>query len=104
MFYITVEYDEQVKENLPLRALMLDFFPNRVIWCKQKVYFLPMTLFIYIIYHRYNTNMEDCKREGLGWGSKSSHPICISEFSATIKTIPDKILEGKSAMNASSPS
>lgn len=53
------------------------------------------TLFICIIYHRYNINMEDCKREGLGWGSRSSHPICISEFSATIKPITDKILEGK---------
>lgn len=49
MFYITVEYDEQVRENLPLRALMLDFFPNHVIWCKQKVYFLPMTLYLFIL-------------------------------------------------------
>lgn len=36
MSYITVEY-EQVRGNLPLRALKLVFSPNGLIWCKQKV-------------------------------------------------------------------
>lgn len=48
MSCITVEY-EQVRENLPLRALKLVHFPNHVMWCKQKVYFLPMTLYLFVL-------------------------------------------------------
>lgn len=48
MSSITVGY-EQVRENLPLCALKLVFFPNCVIWCKQKVYFLPITLYLFIL-------------------------------------------------------
>lgn len=48
MSYSTVEYG-QVRENLPLRALKLVFFPNSVIWCKQKVYFLLVTLCLFIL-------------------------------------------------------
>lgn len=48
MSYISVEY-KQVRENLPLCAWKLIFFPNCVIWCKQKVYFLPMILYLFIL-------------------------------------------------------